>query len=167
MACERRPNQLTQLNEKPLFPTEKVIWDENVVPYEHYSGDGVLALDKLNLQFLTFHDYLLRNFNLFHLESTCEFLIMKFEKNEKCFSDEIRQDLEDVLFRMRPFSHESRNETIFAGWARMALPIENFQITEVAKPLVGEKSPAVVRGVVTVNIGRRFDIRNEWESELN
>uniref|UniRef100_A0A8R1DM74 Intron-binding protein aquarius n=1 Tax=Caenorhabditis japonica TaxID=281687 RepID=A0A8R1DM74_CAEJA len=148
LCCERRPNQLTQLNEKPLFPTEKVIWDENVVPYEHYSGEGVLALDKLNLQFLTLHDYLLRNFNLFQLESTYE----------------IRQDLEDVLFRMRPFAHETQKKTIFAGWARMALPIDNFEITEVAKPLVGEKSPAVVRGVVTVNVGRRQDIRAEWEN---
>lgn len=146
--CERRPNQLTQLNEKPLFPTEKVIWDENVVPYENYTGEGVLALDKLNLQFLTLHDYLLRNFNLFQLESTYE----------------IRQDLEDVLFRMKPFAHESKNETVFAGWARMALPIDHFQITEVAKPLVGEKSPAVVRGVVSVNVGRRQDIRQEWEN---
>ncbi|CAB3396592.1 unnamed protein product [Caenorhabditis bovis] len=148
LACERRPNQLTQLNEKPLFPTEKLIWDENVVPYEHYSGDGVLALDKLNLQFLTLHDYLLRNFNLFQLESTYE----------------IRQDLEDVLFRMRPFAHETTQETVFAGWARMALPIENFQISEVAKPLVGEKSPAIVRAVLTVNIGKRYDIREEWEN---
>ncbi|CAI5452967.1 unnamed protein product [Caenorhabditis angaria] len=148
LACERRPNQLTQLNEKPLFPTEKVIWDENVVPYEHYSGEGVLALDKLNLQFLTFHDYLLRNFNLFQLESTYE----------------IRQDLEDVLFRMKPFQHESKNETVFSGWAKMALQIESFQISEVAKPRVGEKSPAIVRGVLSVNVGRRWDIRAEWEN---
>lgn len=34
------------------------------------AGEGVLALPKLNLQFLTFHDYLLRNFNLFRLEAT-------------------------------------------------------------------------------------------------
>ena len=32
----------------------------------------MLALPKLNLQYLTFHDYLLRNFNLFRLESTYE-----------------------------------------------------------------------------------------------
>jgi hypothetical protein len=31
-----------------------------------------LALPKLNLQFLTLHDYLLRNLNLFRLESTCK-----------------------------------------------------------------------------------------------
>uniref|UniRef100_A0A1I7W935 Aquarius_N domain-containing protein n=1 Tax=Heterorhabditis bacteriophora TaxID=37862 RepID=A0A1I7W935_HETBA len=38
--CERRVNQLQQLNEMPLYPTEQVIWDENIVPYEHYSGEG-------------------------------------------------------------------------------------------------------------------------------
>lgn len=32
---------------------------------EHYTGEGALALPKLNLQFLTVHDYLLRNFHLF------------------------------------------------------------------------------------------------------
>ncbi|KAJ1373953.1 hypothetical protein KIN20_036515 [Parelaphostrongylus tenuis] len=121
--CERRVNQLQQLNEQPLYPTEKVIWDENVVPYENYSGEGVLALNKLNLQFLTLHDYLLRNFNLFQLESTYE----------------IRQDLEDVLFRMKPWQHETHSG-------------------------VGEKSPAVVRGEFSVNVGRRADIKQEWES---
>lgn len=48
---------------------------------------GCLALPKLNLQFLTLHDYLLRNFNLFRLESTYE----------------IRQDIEDVVCRMKPW----------------------------------------------------------------
>lgn len=70
---ERRISQLEELNSMPLYPTEGVIWDENVVPTEIYSGENCLALPKLNLQFLTLHDYLLRNFNLFRLESTCEF----------------------------------------------------------------------------------------------
>ena len=71
--CERRPNQLQQLNEQPIFPSEKTIWDEDLVPYDEYDGDNVLALPKLNFQFLTLHDYLLRNFLLFQMESTCEF----------------------------------------------------------------------------------------------
>ena len=49
-----------------------MLWDENVVPMEFFSGEGCLALPKLNLQFLTLHDYLLRNFILFRLESTCK-----------------------------------------------------------------------------------------------
>lgn len=24
----------------PLYPTEKIIWDENIVPTEYYSGEG-------------------------------------------------------------------------------------------------------------------------------
>ena len=51
-----------------------------------FSGEDCLALPKLNLQFLTLHDYLLRNFNLFRLESTYE----------------IRQNIEDAVKRMRP-----------------------------------------------------------------
>jgi hypothetical protein len=68
---ERRASQLQALNEMPLYPTEDIIWNENIVPSEYFSGEGCLALPKLNLQFLTLHDYLLRNFNLFRLESTC------------------------------------------------------------------------------------------------
>ena len=74
---ERRTSQLESLNEMPLYPTEQIIWDENIVPMEFFSGEGCLALPKLHLQFLTLHDYLLRNFNLFRLESTCKFMLLK------------------------------------------------------------------------------------------
>ena len=50
---EKRESQLQEINEMPLYPTEEIIWDENVVPGEVYNGDGVLALPKLNIQFLT------------------------------------------------------------------------------------------------------------------
>lgn len=50
------------------------------------AGETCLALPKLNLQFLTAHDYLLRNFSLFRLEATYE----------------IREDLADVLSRVGP-----------------------------------------------------------------
>lgn len=50
---EKRESQLQEINEMPLYPTEEVIWDENIVPGEFYNGEGVLALPKLNIQFLT------------------------------------------------------------------------------------------------------------------
>lgn len=87
---------------KFYFSTENIIWDENIVPNEYYSGEGCLSLPKLNLQFLTLHDYLLRNCNLFRLESTFE----------------IRQDIEDAVSRMLPWKDEE-GEVMFAGWARM------------------------------------------------
>ena len=57
------------------------------LPCRRVAGEGVLALPKLNLQFLTFADYLLRNFNLFRLEATYE----------------IREDIADILKRVGPY----------------------------------------------------------------
>ncbi len=144
---ERRPSQLEALNEMPLYPTEEIIWDENVVPMEYFSGEDCLALPKLHLQFLTLHDYLLRNFNLFRLESTYE----------------IRQDIEDSVSRMKPWKAED-GSTYFGGWARMAQPIVGFNVVEVAKPKIGENHPARVRADVTVNLNLRYEIKNEWEN---
>ncbi|XP_075873807.1 RNA helicase aquarius isoform X2 [Nelusetta ayraudi] len=143
---ERRISQIEQLNLMPLYPTEKIIWDENIVPTEYYSGEGCLALPKLNLQFLTLHDYLLRNFNLFRLESTYE----------------IRQDIEDVVWRMKPWQSEYGG-VVFGGWARMAQTITAFSIVEVAKPKIGEGWPARVRADVTVNLNVQDHIKHEWE----
>ncbi|XP_067939363.1 RNA helicase aquarius-like [Watersipora subatra] len=144
---ERRVSQLEAINEMPLYPTEQMIWDENLVPGDYYSGQGCLALPKLNLQFLTLHDYLLRNFHLFRLESTYE----------------IRQDVEETVYRMKPWQSET-GDTLFAGWARMALPIEGFNVVEVAKPRLGENHPARVRADITILLSPRYNIRHEWES---
>ncbi|CAG9134014.1 unnamed protein product [Plutella xylostella] len=144
---ERRISQLEELNSMPLYPTEAVIWDENVVPTEIYGGDSCLALPKLNLQFLTLHDYLLRNFNLFRLESTYE----------------IRQDIEDAVYRLAPWRAEDGG-VYFGGWARMAHPIQSFAVVEVAKPLIGERAPSRVRADVTVTLSVRHEIKHEWEN---
>ncbi|XP_069675214.1 RNA helicase aquarius [Periplaneta americana] len=144
---ERRASQLQALNEMPLYPTEEIIWNENIVPSEYFSGEGCLALPKLNLQFLTLHDYLLRNFNLFRLESTYE----------------IRQDIEDAVSRLSPWKAED-SSIFYGGWARMAQPIINFAVVEVAKPNIGEKRPSRVRADVTVNLSVRNEIKAEWEN---
>lgn len=144
---ERRPSQLEALNEMPLYPTETVIWDENIVPSEYFSGEGCLALPKLNLQFLTLHDYLLRNFHLFQLESTYE----------------IRQDIEDAVSRLKPWRTEEGG-VMFGGWARMAQPIVSFVIVEVGKPNIGERQPSRVKSDVTVTLSVRSEIKAEWEA---
>ncbi|EDV21748.1 uncharacterized protein TRIADDRAFT_30088, partial [Trichoplax adhaerens] len=143
---ERRLSQLDAINDMPLYPTEEILWDENIVPSEYYSGADCLALPKLNLQFLTLHDYLLRNFNLFRLESTYE----------------IRGDIEDAVSRMKPWLTED-NMTQFSGWARMAQPIVAFTIIEVIKPNIGESRPARVRADVSVNLNVRKEFKREWE----
>ena len=66
-----------------MAPIEARCWDANC-SLACCAGEGCLALPKLNLQFLTFHDYLLRNFNLFRLEATYE----------------IREDIADAISRV-------------------------------------------------------------------
>lgn len=110
-----RPRHIDELNMMPLYPNEKLLWDQNQLPVsEHNSGHDVLALPKLNLQFLSIHDYLLRNFTLFRLESAYE----------------IRDDLSDAIKRMGPKAG-MRGAVNFGGWARMALPIVSVSIDEV------------------------------------
>lgn len=96
---------------------------------------------------MTLHDYLLRNCNLFRLESTFE----------------IRQDIEDAVSRMLPWQNEE-GDVIFGGWARMGLPIFSFTIVEVAKPHIGEKKPSRVRADVAVTLSVRPEIQEEWEN---
>jgi intron-binding protein aquarius len=143
---ERRQSQLDEVNDAPLYPTEEVLWDENVVPSDYYNGETCLALPKLNLQFLTLHDYLLRNYNLFRLESTYE----------------IRENVEDVISRMKPWVNPE-GITHFAGWARMALPITTFSIVEVGKPNVGENRPSRVKADITIELTVNDTVKREWE----
>lgn len=150
---ERRSSQLDALNEMPLYPTDEVIWDENIVPTEYHASDsrhgvtGGLALPKLNLQFLTLHDYLLRNFHLFRMESTYE----------------IRQDIEQAVWRMKPLRAED-GSCHFDGWARMAQIIEAFSVVEVAQPHLGENHPARVRADITINLNYAPEVKREWEA---
>ena len=76
-----------------------------------FTNTHCLAIPKLNLQFLTLHDYLLRNFELFRLESNYE----------------IRQDIEDVIRRISPMYNsdvQTPDHATLTGWARMGIPIK-------------------------------------------
>ena len=111
-----RSSHIEDLNMMSLYPNETLLWDFNQLPLNsNHFGNEVLALPKLNLQFLSIHDYLLRNFTLFRLESAYE----------------IRDDLTDAIRRMNP-KVGLRNVINFSGWARMALPILSVSIDEVS-----------------------------------
>ena len=144
---ERRPSQLDAINASPLYPTESVLWDDNLTKTEHFMNDSCLALPKLNLQFLTLHDYLLRNFNLFRLESAYE----------------IRNDIENAVLKMKPWCGED-GSCVFRGWARMALPVQTFSIVEVAKPNIGESCPSQVRADIAITVNIPKQNRIEWEN---
>ncbi|KAL6954955.1 hypothetical protein U1Q18_044167 [Sarracenia purpurea var. burkii] len=143
---EKQQSQKEAINALPLYPNEQIMWDESLVPSINYTGEGCLALPKLNLQFLTLHDYLLRNFNLFRLESTYE----------------IREDIQEAVPHLLAYIN-NEGETAFRGWSRMAVPIRQFKITEVKQPNIGEVKPSFVTAEVTFSISSyRAQIRSEW-----
>jgi intron-binding protein aquarius len=145
---ERRQSQIDAINAKSLYPDEKLLWDTNAVPDSTFTGESPLALPKLNLQFLSFHDHLLRNFTLFRLESAYE----------------IREDIEDAVKRMQPRSTIA-GTTVMRGWARMALHVSSFDVTHVAKKIIGEAYPEKVYAEVKYSIPQRGDsIRGEWDA---
>lgn len=105
-------SQLDVINAEPLYPNEEFIFDDlTVVPNHVFNNTDPIAIPKLGIQFLTLHDYLLRNFDLYKLE--CAYAI--------------RQDLEDVVLRLNPkynADHSGPHDrTIFTGWSRMACPL--------------------------------------------
>ncbi|KAL2339363.1 hypothetical protein Fmac_007303 [Flemingia macrophylla] len=145
---EKQQSQKEAINALPLYPNEQIMWDESVVPSINYSGEGCLALPKLNLQFLTLHDYLLRNFNLFRLESTYE----------------IREDIQEAVPHLLAYINND-GETSFRGWSRMGVPIKEFKVTEVKQPNIGEVKPSTVTAEVTYSISSyRAQIRSEWDA---
>ncbi|KAK3818811.1 MAG: aquarius [Benniella sp.] len=146
---EKRHSQIERINALPLYPDENALFEDAAVKEEMYNADRPLALPKLNLQFLTLHDYLLRNFNLFRLESNYE----------------IRQDIEDAVMRLAPRPGHTEGETVFSGWSRVAAPISNFKMVEVAKPNLGEDVPSLITADVTFNV-RKYTpaIQAEWEA---
>lgn len=144
----KQQSQKEAINALPLYPNEQIMWDESLVPSINYSGEGCLALPKLNLQFLTLHDYLLRNFNLFRLESTYE----------------IREDIQEAVPHLLAYIN-NEGETAFRGWSRMAVPFKEFKITEVKQPNIGEVKPASVTAEVTFSISSyRAQVRSEWNA---
>eukprot|EP01117_Protostelium_nocturnum_P000116 TRINITY_DN1019_c0_g1_i4.p1 TRINITY_DN1019_c0_g1~~TRINITY_DN1019_c0_g1_i4.p1 ORF type:complete len:1386 (-),score=536.20 TRINITY_DN1019_c0_g1_i4:27-4184(-) len=155
---QKRLSQLHAVNEMALYPTEGLLWNDNAIPTASYEGESSLALPKLNLQFLTFYDYLLRNYDLYRLESAYQ----------------IRSDVEDSVRRMAPrkevksATQAGKGETVitrFGGWSKMALLLQDFSITNVADPKLGESKPSKVEAEAVINLSQcKGGIRREWES---
>jgi intron-binding protein aquarius len=151
---------LDQLKSFPLYPTEAILFDHNVIPPGTLlRKTPVLSIPKLHTQFLSYQDYLLRNFQLVRLESAYD----------------IRSDLVDVVKRVKPVVRQSMNDagdsnelalkTDFTGWARMAMEtVEPVRIMRVTPPKLGERVPAQVVAEVTIDLVHCGDsIRREWD----
>ena len=174
-----RPSESKVLSELPLYPDERLLWNQHLVPpgNPRYGSDSdsasTLALPKMSLQFLTFSDYLLRCFKLLRLESAYE----------------IRSDLVDVVKRMRPALRHGYNDAIdvadldedeiwsrkrslteFHGWSRMGLELTEdaicpVRLIKVSPPKLGEKIPSEVLAEITLDLKHcGQNIREQWDS---
>ena len=144
-----RPQQRL-IDTLPLYPTEELLFDSELLPpsSSHYTALHPLPLPKLNLQFLSLSDYLLRNFTLFRLEAAYE----------------IREDLAYTVARIRPRLSNDGAETLFTGWSRMAVPLARFGVVAVKAAKLGETVPREVQAEVQVDL-KPFTglVRAEWE----
>lgn len=103
---ERRKTFQETARDMSVMPTEQTIFSESLSRTETYDGSRPLAIPKLNLQYLSVGDFLWRSFVLYRSESFYG----------------IKQDIEDVLRRLRPEQAKS-GETSFPGFSKLALPI--------------------------------------------
>ncbi|CAD8160547.1 unnamed protein product [Paramecium pentaurelia] len=139
------------LKDTPIIPNEQMIWDYKHIPEESKSGvlKQVLALPKLNLQFLCFEDYLERNYKLFKLESAFD----------------LRKDFEDTIIRMDPKFDQNGAFIYFSGWAKAATEVIKFRIHEVQTPEIGKRIPRRVYGEIQYSVERMAqNVRKDWDS---
>eukprot|EP01129_Flabellula_baltica_P000322 TRINITY_DN1034_c0_g2_i5.p1 TRINITY_DN1034_c0_g2~~TRINITY_DN1034_c0_g2_i5.p1 ORF type:complete len:917 (-),score=186.52 TRINITY_DN1034_c0_g2_i5:806-3556(-) len=143
---EYRQSHIDSANSEPLYPNEDILWDNSLLPQEEFSGEECLALPKLNLQFLTLHDYLLRNYTLYRLESAYE----------------VKHDMEDAIRRVQA-ELLSNGKVDFRGWARYAVPVNEFHIKYVNEPRIGEIIPDQVHAEIVYYLPERgYNIKEEW-----
>lgn len=163
------------LSQLPLYPDETLLWNPNLIPADAGKNnftEKTLALPKVNIQFLSYGDYLLRFFKLLRLESAYE----------------IRNNIVDVIKRMRPaIRHSYSNDTYiesdekehfskkrymteFHGWSRMGLELLAdgemcpVKILKVAPPRLGESIPTQVLAQLTIDLKHLGgQIRKEWD----
>lgn len=172
---QRRQTIGDRVSEISIYPTEKLLFASDVLDQtDNYQGHtafientvasttgGIryptLPVSRINMQFLTLHDYLERSFELYRLESAYG----------------IREDIDDAVNRLQPkITYETEQETSvgnthFEGWAKMAIPLRSVNVVDVKRPQIGEKTPSMVRADITLDLSDYIDtVRKEWDAEM-
>ena len=138
---ERTQNISMIIQSLPTYPSENEI-------FQYPSKSLVYALPKVNLQYLTFFDFIWRNIILL--------------RNEESFK--IRNDVSEAVSRMSPVYTLSK-ETEFTGWSAMALKIDSSAVQNVGRPSVGHSEPSKVIGEIEYSISScTGPLKREWDS---
>ncbi|KAH6598803.1 hypothetical protein BASA61_002789 [Batrachochytrium salamandrivorans] len=142
------------MNLETLYPTEISLFDESVCPLnDSFFNTHCLALPKLTLQYLTIQDYILRQYDIYKLHSYSQ----------------LREYVEDAVMRLSPTFSKSATApsggTIFEGTLTVALPIDQFQISEVGQPMLTESRPSFVKADLVYSVGKLSpSVRQEWDT---
>lgn len=144
---EHRPHFSETVRSNPILPTEEALYNPSMVRTDGYNGTRLLAIPKLNLQYLTLGDFFYRSFTLYRSEAFYE----------------ICKHLEDTVKRLQP---RRQGVTVkFDGFSRMAIPISKPAVIDTLPPRVGEEAPAEVKVEVILDVSRlQPGLRREWES---
>jgi intron-binding protein aquarius len=146
------PNEVQQLSPPPKRSSnvcQKSLFDPRIQEYQDLSGSRPIPLPKINLQYLTVPDFLYRSFLLSRYESLFQ----------------VRNDIEDVLRRMRPEIQYPHGTTVFNGYSKMSIIVPKVNVIEIQPPKVGESYPASVRGEVYLDLEPLpMHARKEWAS---
>eukprot|EP00842_Homolaphlyctis_polyrhiza_P004514 jgi/Hompol1/5063/HPOL_001001-RA len=136
-----------------LYPTEISLFDESICPPNAIFGNThCTVLPKMTLQFLTVQDALLRQFDLYKYHSF----------------QQLRSFVQETVMRMspayNPAAQSDDKRTVFEGFSRNALAIDQFQISEVGPPMLTESRPSFIRGDLVYSVGKLpSDVCTEWD----
>lgn len=87
-----------------------------------------------------------------------------YVKSPRCIQRHLFVKIKAITIFLLTCRRAEDGGVYFGGWARMAQPITQFAVVEVAKPNVGENRPSRVRADVTINLSVRKEIKSEWEN---
>ena len=141
---QHHPNEVDAILGSSLYPSEKFLFDDATFKVNHVAQVRYHChpVPKLNLQFLTIYDYLIRQYHLFRLES----------------SFALRKDVENALLRLAPrYNPDGEHEyekTIFGGWCRDALPLSQIQVDEIGPPRLTEMTPSYVTAELSFSLSK-------------
>lgn len=144
-----RPQDFQEtINHMSVLPTETALYDPVTLQYETYDGSRPLAIARLNLQYLSLHDFMWRSFQLHRAEALSA----------------IRKDMELTVRKLKPKATASQ-KTEFSGFSKMAIPIDKPSIIEVGQPCVGVSTPNFVRAEIIMDVSRLTEgNRKDWDS---
>lgn len=75
---------------------------------------------------------------------------------------EVKEEVEEVIDRLGEARFDN-DRVLFKGWSRMSTPLENFKITEISNPKLGERKPFSVKAEIVFNTQfMREEIAKEW-----